>query len=520
MNVNSTIRRLQHDPKLAKKISNAKAMGHSPTKSKATSMLVREEMRGKRNRLKCFLLQQMKQKYGTKNSESPVNRYIESSVDSLLLEVSEIDDRVIAALERDIRQKVAELRQKAREMVSARTMEQEQQEEERVRTAESEKSLPPRRDPRDSLDPKQWVVLNAIISAEGEERTAAEQAAARKKKADYKKILDDHQSLYDKNKASEAARSRKMLEIQRKHESDFNAREDAKSSDRGSKIMTERNIRLGQIEDRQLRRAEEARKKRQEEDGEIARAKMLLQEEADKVDARKRFLAKQQEELIAENEKFKAIKDEIRRKEQLEIVRLQEEAKARQIKEDKRRADEFNDRMERQARLQKGYSTGAGAKMEANRLEEERRTLADIEKKFAADDLRERTKIENRKLRMQEDMKANEAIIARKAKEKEDERMRNVALRERYKKETAEEAAEKFTKAEMHNKKMAQARLMLDDQVRLQRQKFSDEGALSSLEAGLNKSLIQRLEKDDVARKVLAKVKPEQEYVSKGFMFA
>ena len=181
----------------------------------------------------------------------------------------------------------------------------------------------------------------------------------------------------------------------------------------------------------------------------------------------------------------------------------------RALKEEERRANAFTERMAVQSSFGDKYEQDAGRKIKEEAIREEQRTLRDIEKKFKADDDRERMKVENRKRELQKSIQVNRGLDERKKSEIEADREKDRKLKLKY--EMDNRADEIKRKKELQDKqlKIEKTRSMLDEQVAIRMRAVKNESALTQLEVSLNRDLITKVEEDkDLYTKIVQKVKP------------
>ena len=177
--------------------------------------------------------------------------------------------------------------------------------------------------------------------------------------------------------------------------------------------------------------------------------------------------------------------------------------------EEKRRANAFSERMSTQASFGDLYEREAGKKLKDEAIREEQRILRDIEKKFRSDDERERMKVETRKRELMKSMEVNRQLEDQKriAKEQERENDRNRRLKIEADLRVEEERKQLFLREKMA--KQQAIKDQLDAQLATRMQSKKNESMLTPLEASLNRSLIDKVEKDPALyMKVLEKIKP------------
>ena len=118
---------------------------------------------------------------------------------------------------------------------------------------------------------------------------------------------------------------------------------------------------------------------------------------------------------------------------------------------------------------------------------EEKRTLAEVEKKYRADEERERMKVENRRKEATKSRDFNNWLIQKKMKEKEDERIADIALRQKYLSDNEIQRSKDLESQMLHKQKITNTREYLDKQIQEVRTNRKNEYALTPLEVKLNK---------------------------------
>lgn len=155
------------------------------------------------------------------------------------------------------------------------------------------------------------------------------------------------------------------------------------------------------------------------------------------------------------------------------------------------------------------YEQDAGRKIKEEAIREEQRTLRDIEKKFKADDDRERMKIENRKRELQKSIQVNRGLDERKRLEIEADKEKDRKLKLKYEMDNRADEVKRRKELQEKQLKIEKTRSMLDEQVAIRMRAVKNESALTQLEVSLNKDLITKVEEDkDLYRKIVQKVKP------------
>ncbi len=520
MNLSAVKRVARPDKRTQRQLRDVEKLKGSPTRARAAHMMKEMAMSAQKSKLSSYLMQQLVGQYGSKKQTgSRINDFIRDAVNEYLQNNDGVDESGINALERFVAQ--------GTEKLKTQIMNKRRESESGLR------EVPSAFDPRDTpsrgstgghtdyakeVDSSQWAVLNAILSAQGEDAESQERRKLEEKKARYKNMLDTHQAQFEERKRDEVAAARRQLAAQRAHESMLNNKADSKVANKSELVAAERDARLSQIEEKQKRLAAEAEAKFRGEQQEIARSVRLIEEEKENDIRKKQASMALNARTMAENERFKLIKEEIKMKEAAEEARLQLEAKRRAEAEDKRRQDEFDSRMERAAKFAASQKSFDQAKTAAK--EEENRTFANVEKKNREDAAREELKMEKKRQYMMKSKEVNQQLMSARDKQKADEKQRDYELGERFRREKSEMERQKIEDRAKKHEKMEAMRRMLDDQMVERKKNVSDLGALSTLEAQLNRSVIEKLETNpEFAKRVHDRIKPKTQYQSQGFIW-
>jgi len=522
----ASVRRLATDNSYNRRLAGTKNLSSSPTRKKAAAILQREAINVKKSKIHSFLIQQLVSQYGTRRPGTMVNKFINEAVNDYLQNNNDVDEQAIDALERFVQRGTEKIKQ---DKLSSRENAA-RQAEEAAQLADLERSVEAMGDSRrnsakldysSEIDSAQWTTLNAISSIVGEEAEQAEKDLVNRRRMEYRRILDDHATQYEQRKAEEKAAERRAIQQQREAEERYNKKLDDSSDDLYGKTMSAKHMRLQQIAEKQARLQAEKDRKKQQEAAEIERTKALIEEDRLREIELKEQAARRNAATKAENERFKAIKAERARQEQLEEQRMQREAEARAQREQARRENEFKEKMDRQAKAMSRFADGAGAAAQAAREAEADLTASNMEKKYRADEEKERVKEEHRRREMQKSLIANQMIVDRKKQEAAEARAQDRALGERFRRERSEEEIQRAEDLRVKREKMRAMRSMLDDQMAIRAQGVKDEGSLTNLEANLNKDIIAKLKANpEFAKRVHDRVKPQTQYKSQGFIFA
>lgn len=504
----------KHNPMRTK---NDLVNGHQKA---AYDILKATEQNAKRSRLECLLIQQYTGKYGSKNINSKINAFIRTTVADFLNSYKNINvaESMLDTLEAQIREICGTMKLEA----SSKRMEilrAQQTAAAQNNTDEADNSASYNKNGKGSAqnrtktptleDPNQWSVLNAILALSDEEKERAKQAEIAAKKEKFRKELEKQRN--DLQAAAAAKEEEKKTALLNSN-TNIAAFDDEKRLAREQKITAHRTEKVlieSQIELRRRLREEERLAKIQQEKESVERAKRLIAEEEEARLLKKEQQKLAQEKVKEENERNKKLKEEAKQRQWEYEAKLNRDYEAKLDREEAARAKAFQDRIEQLKAIEKAYEGQAGKAILEQQKAEETLTLSNMEKKYRDDEEKERIKQEKRRIEMEKSKEFNLMLIEKKAKQKREERERDIQHRLRCEREAQEAKIKEAKKAEEKRLAMAELKLKLDSQVQHRHQQIRDKGALSDIEKELNKTLIQKItQSPDLLNRVIEKVKP------------
>ena len=277
------------------------------TQSKAYKLLSQEELKAKRSRLECLLIQQFISKYGAKSSSfhlvihEMIKREVKKFVNSYenVLEA----ESMIFSLEAQVHANITAMKTKVKNDNNEIKKREEQKRDEssaRIRAAEEKSS---------EINMKSdWPVINAILAAEEEEKKRVEHRVKTEHKMAYQRELRDQ---IQKNKSrsvvvfqekQQAGERNKEVQQELKKEQLY------KEVERGNDRRSERDMRFAQIEENTKKREVERQIRVDQEKAEMARSRRKAEQEKDDEERRREKLKKAQDDLFVENEHNKVLK--------------------------------------------------------------------------------------------------------------------------------------------------------------------------------------------------------------------
>jgi len=500
---------------------------HNPMRSKsdlvnghqkaAYDILRATEQNAKRSRLECLLIQQLTGKYGSKNINSKINAFIRTTVADFLNSYKNINvaESMLDTLEAQIREICGTMKleasSKRMEILRAQHAAATQNSaDEGDQGGKSRKGSSQNRARTPTLDdPNQWSVLNAILALSDEEKERKKQAEIAAKKEKFRIELEKQRNEIHAASAKAEEEKKKALLNSNTNIAAFDdekkvAREQKITSHRTEKVLIE-----SQIEHRRRLREEERQAKILQEKASVERAKRLIVEEEETRALKKEQQKLAQERVKEENERNKKLKEEAKQKQWEYEAKLNRDYEAKLDREEASRAKAFQDRIDQLKAIEKAYEGQAGKAIMEQQKAEESLTLSNMEKKYRDDEEKERVKQEKRRIEMEKSKEFNLMLIEKKARQKQEERERDIQHRLRCERDAQESKIKEAKKAEEKRLAMAELKIKLDSQVHFRHQQIRDKGALSDIEKELNKTLIKKItESPDLLNRVIDKVKP------------
>eukprot|EP00598_Pedospumella_elongata_P004909 CAMPEP_0184980074 /NCGR_PEP_ID=MMETSP1098-20130426/10111_1 /TAXON_ID=89044 /ORGANISM="Spumella elongata, Strain CCAP 955/1" /LENGTH=541 /DNA_ID=CAMNT_0027503433 /DNA_START=50 /DNA_END=1675 /DNA_ORIENTATION=- len=466
------------------------------TQKTAYALLQQEDKHAISSRLECLLVQQFLRKYGSKNAESQINSTIKSITKEFVNSYDDVRkaEAAIGELENNIKRSISDLKASILREKAARAASREAKQRvpslgSNLPTAGSTYSDP-------HVDQNQWPVINAIMTVAAEQKQAREAEAARQKQQKYQEELaiqiEKNRQLKERQKQQ---RDNDLKGVQQELNS-FETEQARLRRQKEEHQRMDREMREAQIEENKRIKEQERQMRIAQEQGEMARARRLVAEEEEERRIQRNKQKEAQDNLKLENEHNKAVKAEILRERQNYEKKLNADYEAKLAREEEARTRAFQARMDALASFSKSYESRVGTRLLQEKQDEDRlvnANLAEADRKRAE---RDKNDYDRRKKTSLQDTEYNIAMIEKKKKAVEDERME--ALERRHRMET-DALLQKQKDREASEKKRLQMLALkdnLDQQVAQRHTGERNYAALSSIEATINKSITKKLAED------------------------
>ena len=493
----------------------------------AFSLLQREEQNAKKSRLESLLTQQFIGKYGSKQSNSPINSFIKSTVTDFVYSYASvaIAESMIESLESQIREITASMRQKLQVARKERATEAAQASSSfsSSSSSSSSSSMQAGNGARGRDDPRQrepvpdpsWALLNAVLAQEAEEKERQKAQSAEQAKLKFRVELDKQRASVAQRETQVEAEKASAFEMVKRAKEQYELDQARVREKKERVFVVEREMRLKQIEENKARAEQERQIKILQEKVDMARARRMQEEELELARLKKEEQKRAQDRLVEENEANKAIKSEMVQKQWEAEKRMNKEYELKMLREEQARTDAFQARIDALKRSEKGMAHIAGAKAQAEAFNAQR-VMEEVEKKYQNDAARELAKKEQRRMDIEKSREFNLTLIERKQRLRDEDKSKDVAMRKKIEEEFAQAQEKERLRLEEKRLKMNELKSKLDEQV--QYQSTSSKRGLSQMEVELNKTIIKKIENDPVLfQKVMDRVKPSPAKPSGGF---
>lgn len=479
------------------------------TQNKAYKLLNKEEIKAKKGRLECLLIQQFISKYGAKTSsiQSMIQELIKKTVHEFM---SSHDDILVAEnnigeLEKLIIEKVSNIKGR---ITSANTSAASAREDSRKVRIMSRVQSGEQKKPGDDINKNEWPVINAILAVSEEKQKSKEQQIKTHNKLKYQEEL---RTQIEKNKYRMEIENRNKTEalemnraVQQSYQNDLQNLSKKKEQD----FRNERSMRLGQIEENKIARERERQLKIDQEKAEMLRSKnRALDEENEKL-MRKERDRENQERLFIENERNKEVKRQNLQKKHEYEKKLNSDWEAKMEKEENARLKQQKDRLEALSEAAKKtmMDTHVSKDERAGMNQREIQRIQAIERE---DFEREKNKQDKRRNDLMSSTKYNLQMADKKKMEKDKERMDDLDRRARMQREQEEDARKEENKLRERKMKMVEMKKHLDKQVNTRHASERGERSLTELEVTFNKSILKKMNEDEtLANQVVGRVQP------------
>lgn len=286
----------------------------SKSQQTALQLMKKEEINAKRSRLECLLVQQYVGKYGNKSPNSEINDCIKGSISQFLDSYSDLTvaESNLSVLETSIRENV--MKMKRMRVAQRKEMAEEArkvlEKTENNNTNDSNSNSNDQSNNSQKIEENRWPVISAILAADDEVRRMNEARAAAGKKYRFQEDLNEQIKMNRRKKLSEAEEREQLLKMTKLQLEEYNKEQQEIRMRKDEHLRIERELRLGQIEEKKLMKEMEKQRRIAQEKQEMARAKRAASEEQEQQRLMREKIKKQQEQLFEENERNKALKAE------------------------------------------------------------------------------------------------------------------------------------------------------------------------------------------------------------------
>ncbi|KAJ1414118.1 hypothetical protein B484DRAFT_401837 [Ochromonadaceae sp. CCMP2298] len=438
------------------------------------AILDSERDKEQKGRLGCILIDRLVRKFGAKHSGLItffVEEFLTSHNDISKDEISELEREVGSTLQLSNSRTASSAQQpEGSRGGSERGMAPEEfsapvpisvpnsRQMERVVFAEKELSRPP--------SGAEWMLINSYQLLQGEEKEKMEREAARAKKTNFRKSLDEHQAVAHTLKATKDGSEqdyagRIQVDIQT-----YNIEERDKFAKIRATNRCESDLRRDQIEIKKANALTE-RAERLESDRAITRMNLTkMKEDQERAASIRREKLEAQAAIQVENHENERLKEIAKEKEAVQDQLLMVAYAARMDREAIERENAFQMRMEQMGKHGQKYATeGAGKAIRDANVREELLLLKEQQRKETADIEKEHTKEADRRQRTLMQLKENERQIVKKKAEAVEQHDADLVFKDFAKAEAEAHRAGEEEKMRKYRAKQEAYRSTLDMQV-------------------------------------------------------
>jgi hypothetical protein len=313
---------------------------------------------------------------------------------------------------------------------------------------------------------KEWEVIDAYTILRGEEKERQEREAARQKKMNFKKSLDDHlevaHTLEKKtNLGDNDYVQRITVDIQKYHEEEKNKFDRIKK-----KNHDESDLRKQQIAEKERRAAQEKQDALEADRRNQEFNQQKQREEQEKVARIRREKLEAQERIKKENQENERLRAVAKQLEAEQDQRQMQEYAAKLDREAIEREHAFKKRMEESAKNGQIFATeGAGKAQREAQIREEQLLIKEQLRKEEADAAKEAKKREDQRARTHMQLVENERQIEKKRREAAEQNKSDVSFAEHARREAEANTAAEKERQRIRLIKQAEYKAMLDRQV-------------------------------------------------------
>jgi hypothetical protein len=305
---------------------------HTRTQKAALQVLQREERNAKLSRLEALLVQQFTGKYGSKQQHSAINTAIQQSIHDFLESFVNVADaeRQLDVLERTIRTLTESLKDQMREDRKAR-QEVESSRDNNMHSGSShlrdaDKGTRSVQDRVKSLKQVEWPLVTAVMSTVTEEELKQKQKQEiNAQRMQFRNRLDEQIQVKQQRKEESDREKSKALQTIRTELEELEHEQTMARYSKEERFRKEREMRLNQIAVNKAAKDREREQRIVYEQYEMARAKLLANEEEDAKQLIRDKQRQAQEQLLLDNEENKRLREQAQREKFAYEKRLTEE---------------------------------------------------------------------------------------------------------------------------------------------------------------------------------------------------
>eukprot|EP00600_Ochromonadales_sp_CCMP1393_P000761 CAMPEP_0174982560 /NCGR_PEP_ID=MMETSP0004_2-20121128/16582_1 /TAXON_ID=420556 /ORGANISM="Ochromonas sp., Strain CCMP1393" /LENGTH=544 /DNA_ID=CAMNT_0016234567 /DNA_START=27 /DNA_END=1661 /DNA_ORIENTATION=- len=343
----------------------------------------------------------------------------------------------------------------------------------------------------------EWQLLNSYEIVLAEEKAQKEKEAARAKKLNFRKSLDDHLNIAARHKNSENNEDSDYVQRIVEDISKYNNEEKTKFERIHQKNLEEARLRQVQIQEKQ-KRANREREEALENDRINQEMNMQkMKEETERTARIRKEKLDNMERIKAENRENERLRQLQKEKDAEEDQALMRAYAAKLDREAIERDNAFQKRMENSALHGQKFATeGAGKAIKEAAIRTEQLLLKEQQRKEAADTEKERKKEEDRRLRTKMQLMENGSQIEKRRMEEIEQVKADLIFKEKARLAAEEMKRQEEEKREAYHKKQAQYRAMLDKQVQEGRKNTMLMNGMSPVEKGINMPTIRDVTED------------------------
>jgi len=390
-------------------------------RNQLVSLLEREKMKAKMDRVGHVLVQKLVAKFGRKNT--PIVTFF---VEEFLSFNENIGQEDLVLLEKEITNAIKAKNESEMKSTFSRSQEP------KVESSGSQElnSVEPSHNPPPGAE---WYAIMTYNSHLAEERERIEREKIRNDKLQFKKSLDDHITKSKLEQINLKLDDMKFGENIKKDIERYHDEEKIKQAMLKKKYHDELELQKQQILDHQMRLEAERDAIRQVEERNLRIAEEMLAKENRELTLAKKKEQEMRARVLRENEENNRLHELQKLHEAEEDRRLMQEYAAKLDRELAQREGAFQKKMQDMAAHGNKFETeGAGKILREERLREEQMLLKEQRRKEELDAAKEKQKQDERIRRTKAAMDENTRQMEQKRKQAEQEKDQGLILREKF----------------------------------------------------------------------------------------